>query len=964
MTQVKSSFNPEQFELRNSTNLYLTPDQATSVSEVEQRVEGQLDFLAQMLGWNGPNYWGQLVSTPDQKRQLLSGTFGVYNSYVVPRIYEIRSWDNIIVIYDSEEIASNRALLSGKVVVGQDFYSILSAEREGDKIALSIGELTEDSLTQIANNVQLKIDLPSARPAPFYRPEVGISGDYTFRCIESSDSLDLSPTYDTQGKFLFKNPVLFAGAFYYFDKPVYLSTDESTLDPAVLPTYDPEKELWYFQIPHSGAASSSITAFLVLANSGATQVSNLKKETLIVAWTDPSDWKSTSVIDGFTGTWGNKGGALPFHHAFDALSIHGFNEEDSVVLEPVEADLDFDQILNFIYYTKTVIDTDAPPNPNTGDIWWNDSTGRLSVWFPDENCGGWVEIEYIDQPSQYALPQVIFADMADFRANAGIYPQNTPMRIDDVTGLTTTDNVIGVQGTLTSPSWLFLHQDIGSDYWTPDEFSFDNVFNFQADAALLPYTVPVNIYDATGLKPSGENYQVSNLGVTVPADYDVLLKKVYENDNWELVPDSILKYIAYSFLFNGPEEGQMWWDYAQPVANARMAAIYYESAWVGVNAYFQSGAPTPVLDLGVVLFYCNGVLMQDGLSYIDEDRIVSYSSDSTTGKYKINYTPKTFKGSTQLPTITISDNLTTTFRADITELVFSGITYRMVPNIHNSQTPLRLWKAQDLQVSDDLSDLSRENFVNILRADLNNGPGPENWEKFFVRMPLEYGRDGLHWKKATQICKNFTYWGSGVEPEKMNCPDSGSKPQIYEELFLYSKPVGDFSYVYSEPYLYSNVAYFDLSEEGEFLNPGVFPASDVQFDDFNEAQFVEYDPLHNRQADVTSPVNQGYGNWVGQYVDINPCLTTSGFFETDLLNGAISPTKAPIWDASIYKFAPTCEFQPESFNVDTNHYKVSYSYFVADASAAEDPFFDISQEAAWRYPKDQERTLYSTNRGG
>jgi hypothetical protein len=43
-----------------------------------------------------------------------------------------------------------------------------------------------------------------------------------------------------------------------------------------------------------------------------------------------------------------------------------------------------------------------------------------------------------------------------------------------------------------------------------------------------------------------------------------------------------------------------------------------------------------------------------------------------------------------------------------------------------------------------------------------------------------------------------------------------------------------------------------------------------------------------------------------------------------------------------------------------NHFKVGYAYFVADASCAEDGFFDFQQEAAWRFPTDQTRTLYLT----
>jgi hypothetical protein len=196
----------------------------------------------------------------------------------------------------------------------------------------------------------------------------------------------------------------------------------------------------------------------------------------------------------------------------------------------------------------------------------------------------------------------------------------------------------------------------------------------------------------------------------------------------------------------------------------------------------------------------------------------------------------------------------------------------------------------------------------------------------------------------------------------MRCPPEDNLPAIYEELFLYDTPVPDYTYVYCEPYPYSNIGYFNSVETGQYQNSGVFPASDVQFDEFQEAELIEYNPLHNRQADVTSPVAGGYGNWLGEYVNINPCVPLTGFFTTDLLNGGVEPVSAPVWDASIYKFPPTCQNQPESYAVDANHYKIGYAYFVADASAAEDTFFDIAQEAAWRYPVTQPRTLYVTPR--
>jgi hypothetical protein len=363
-----------------------------------------------------------------------------------------------------------------------------------------------------------------------------------------------------------------------------------------------------------------------------------------------------------------------------------------------------------------------------------------------------------------------------------------------------------------------------------------------------------------------------------------------------------------------------------------------------------------------VLFYCDGVLVQDGVSCVTDDYFFTFTSDATTGKYNIVYQPRTFAGKAQLPTITISDSLTTTYRADITDLVFSGLTYYMSPNVYNAETPLRLWKSQALQVVETLEHLAEDNYINPLRADLNTGPGPENWEKYFIRLPFDYGRNEDTWQRVALICQDFATYGSSVVPEVMSCPPEDDLPAIYEELLLYDQPVPDFTYVYSEPYLYSNLGNSNKIESGQNQNAGVFPASDVEFDDFFEADLIDYDPLHNRQADVTSPVNAGYGNWLGEYVNVNPCQSLTGHLITDLLSGGVEPVAPPVWDASIYKFAPTCESDAATYNVDANHFKLGYAYFVADASAAEDAFFDISQEASWRYAKTQPRTSYSLAR--
>lgn len=961
MTLYTPTFNVEDYELRNYTNPYLTSRQNTEVTQVEERVQGQLDFLAQMLGWNGPNYWGNLPATADQKRQLLGGTFGVYNSYLIPEIFEIRNFDNKILISRLEFLRPGVSTQVARIVLGDNVYQIQSVEVEGDRYAISIGILTSEFFDLIESNTQLLVEIPNYRPAPFNRQQIGVSGDYRYICGQDGSTLTLYPAYDSQKQFKFITTNLFEESTYYFDRPIYVATDSTTLAPVVVPEYDPGLELWYFTIPGDFVGAVGLTAYLVQANSNATQSLNIYCEVVILHWSDPSDWGSINVLNNFNGVWGNKGGDLPFNFTFDALSIHGFNEQTSVFLPEKVTTISYNDIVNYVYYQKIVISQHAPGTPELGDLWWNDITGALSTWIPDtSNCSSWVEINYREAPILNPPLETVYADVPAFQAGSSTLPEGVFVRIQDITGLTISDGIIGVQGTLASPGYVTLFKDYGATYWTPIEFGYPNVSTFAADARLLPPQVPTYIYNSTGLTREGGNFTVPNLSITITGDYVTLLIKYYDNQTWQLYPDSILKYIANSIWFGPDDEGSMWWDYAQALPEVRAASIYYDSAWIQVNSHAPSAAPTPTFDPTIILFYCDGVLLQPAVSYITNDYIFQYSISAATGEYIFNYNARTFTGRVQLPAITISDALTTTYQADISNLVFSGLTYMVSPNVQNAESPLRLWKSQALQVAETVEHLAEDNYINPLLADLNDGPAQENWEKYFIRLPLEYGRNEGVWQKVSLICQDFGYWGSSIEPEKMRCPPEDALPAIYEELFLYDQPIPDYTYVYAESYLYSNIGYYSSPETGSYANGGVFPASDIQFDEFSEAEAIDYDPLHNRIANTTSPVTQGYGNWVGEYVNISPCVALTGFLDTDLENGGVTPVAPPVWDASIYKFAPTCQNASESYTVDANHYKIGFAYFIADASAAEDAFFDITKEVSWRYPVTQPRTLYLT----
>jgi len=1059
MTQLSPTFNPSEFELRSYTNPWLNPDQQTSVSLVETRVNGQLDYLAQMLGWNGPNYWGSLVSTVSEKRQLLGGSFGVYNGFIIPRILEIRNWDNTILLEPVPNLQAGQ-----KVYLGDDVYEIQSAALEGENYLISLGVLPDSFYTQIANNVQLRVGVPANCPSPFYRPSVAASGDGVFNVGASGSQLSLYPGWDTAKRFPYLFPTVFSESVYYFDQPVYFSYN-SSLTKDVLPQYDQTLERWFIQVP---SAPGEYYGFFVWEYANSTTPVPASLQVQVKFWVDPSDWGTKSVLENFVGVWGNKGGSLPFNEVFDSLDIHGFNEFNSVHLGQVERVYNFNELVNLVYSQSVPSDITNPGQPTEGQLWWNPLTGALSVWYPQEGeCSPWVQINYREQPIEY-VPTIYYTDVASFVAGSGTLQAGVTVQINDISGLAPSDNILGLQGNILTTGALTLFKTSSGPYWQPFEFIFADITEFEANAKLLPYRIPVRVLNANDLSNSGTNHKISNLSIVVSGDYEVVLTKYHNNLTWELSPDSVMEFIANSSLVNGDKQGEMWWDFSNPDPDTRAASIYDSSpsaitgitvvnpgidldngsytgvsltnqsvasgggatvdivvtgntvvsvavnnggemyrqgnllvpdpslypglvgcvfevtacladAWVSVNYQPMFGTPDNFTNISTVLVYCNGILLANNIPHNTDHFIFTYTANNSTGDFTFLYSPEDFLGQVELPVIEISDSLSSAYRANISELVFSGLVYKMSPNISGAETPLRIWKAESLQVTDTVAEINSDIYPNALLADVNSGPGPENWQKYFVRLPLDYGRDETKWQKTVLACQDFAYWGSPVAPEVMDCPSESSKPEIYEELVLYSNKVRDFSYVYTEPYLYSNIVFDTHTDylihriEFENLydypsvyliydNAGIYPTFEIEFDGFDEASISDYEPLHNRIADVTSPVGNGYGNWEGSYVNINVCGELSGHITTDLLSGAVSPVSAPTWDASIYKFAPTCDNNQESYQVDANNFKVGYAYFVADASVAEDTFFDIQQECSWRYPVTQPKTSYLVTR--
>ena len=129
MTKISPNFNIGDYELYGYSNPFLSESQASSVQQVGTRVSNQLDWLAQLLGWSGDEYWFSLASNIDQKRQLLGGTFGVYNSSVFPAVKEIRNWEGSIVVE-----SDNRIQIGQILTLGDYSYEIKGVQKNSQSL--------------------------------------------------------------------------------------------------------------------------------------------------------------------------------------------------------------------------------------------------------------------------------------------------------------------------------------------------------------------------------------------------------------------------------------------------------------------------------------------------------------------------------------------------------------------------------------------------------------------------------------------------------------------------------------------------------------------------------------------------------------------------------------------------------------------------------------------------------------
>jgi hypothetical protein len=290
-------------------------------------------------------------------------------------------------------------------------------------------------------------------------------------------------------------------------------------------------------------------------------------------------------------------------------------------------------------------------------------------------------------------------------------------------------------------------------------------------------------------------------------------------------------------------------------------------------------------------------------------------------------------------------------------LLQKEVLYRMHPGLENAFTPLRLWKPPTLNVTDDVRNHDTDRY-NFLIADDNRGANPEDAYRSFVRLPLEYARNGREWTKARTVCDNMTYWSSTNSSVEVKwVEESDAKQLLYEECI--DKDLPQESIIYFEDYIHSSWTP-DESESG--LLDG-FDEGEITFEPTSKGAFTTFTVVNYNALELRQPDRDG--EWRGNYYRFTSKKETrlSGHVSQDLTSYVleeVSKLESPIHDMSEVKHLKSY-FPDEEDRLTMKNFVVSYAYFAADYSAGDEPVFDPTQDYCHRDPV---RTCSTVDRNG
>jgi hypothetical protein len=839
----KPIFDIQEYELRGVTPPVFSEAQKKRLNQVLSRANGQMDWTAQLLGFNGPNYWGLpspkadgsynwkgLPDTMNQKRQLQSTAFGVYN--------KDRAYDN--------------------------------------------------------------------RPAPFNRSEILASGDASFHIWESNGKTQLSPAGQGEGV-TYGSPNIFPGGEYIFDAEVTFTVVGTEKD--VL-TYS------YFS-----GEDKQFTRVLFKQTSGLIQVviKGSKAEPAFLdplPWKDISDWKSQTVLNQFIGLWGNKGNSFSFDASFDALELHGYDEAVSLKLDDALSCLTPTELLAKV----GLISTEWTQYYNT------------KFGFQADGC-----------PIAYPLPADQVADGFVFYTCEGC---NSTITMSQNRTLDATPGIKDVCFEY-KPT-----QECGFVEYPCLEFAFDPTLNDGSYPRenLSPtnpgpwMTADDGTFDSE--TPCYEGAVQSNArcadGEFCGFDDGVYNKLVFPNCE-DLVSVACAEINGGFDNITGPPNYEEDCDCYVDCCLADGAIYRYgDPAYLGPNIADDGiyGNPSTT-----GIFYSNDLYDRDPLNFsclLNDGTLEDPPSTSTVseGKYDRVLTglvPCVANGPAPEPIpCPISP-----VRVNLKE-IFEDIAYKMEPDLANCYTPLRVWKNRVLTVTDEVPAAETEQY-NFLTADENRGTEPEGGYRSFIRLPIEYSRNGEHWNKAEAVCNNQSYFSAPPNLAQTQNDPPVLRPVLYDEYY-WDTNLKQYDTFYEEGYLVSTVRGAPQEEVQEGFSDSSVSYETPQNIPFAYAAVTDYDAFDER-------IPQASGEWRGRYLTkgVNQSNLT-GFVVVDLESQSLElvPTaENPTYDMSRIK-RPNVEFPDGVDQAALKNYVVSYAYFVTDYSASDDPVFDPDNMICWR----------------
>ena len=272
--------------------------------------------------------------------------------------------------------------------------------------------------------------------------------------------------------------------------------------------------------------------------------------------------------------------------------------------------------------------------------------------------------------------------------------------------------------------------------------------------------------------------------------------------------------------------------------------------------------------------------------------------------------------------------------------------HQMIPSIRNATTPLRLWKNNTLMQTDELPAFGTEDYRNFLVADKNRSAEAEDSFRHFVRLPLEYQRNGTEWSRSLQIAKNQSYYSTPTKLTKCDYVDEEPRPTLFSQKYadLDDQPN---TIIYDEGYLYSESLDDKSSPTSGPYESAAVVLEEERSSQYNFGSVTDYDPWDLRKPKVN-------GDWQGEYYHLGPYgIETTGHTTADIASGRLIPadqTEYPVYDISEVKY-PNVTFPDEKPEASIKDYTVSYAYFACDFSASDDPVFEPTTAYCWRNPQ-------------